>query len=385
MALSRRITELLIAMLLSIAVCLVLAFALSEKKSVSEAENRPLAALPELTLSSLLESKSGEAIEAYASDHFPLRAALLSLRHRIERLYRGESNGVLFTADGYLVRRSRSDTAGKENLRQNLGALESLVSALTENGIPTVWALAPRTEDVVTSSLPRAYTDTHPSLGESPQAFPLTDLAPLLREKHDSGEAVMYKTDHHWTTLGAYYAYVALCPLLGVTPYPEEAFLQVTVKTDFVGTTQALAGCLPRDLAATDTVTLYRYDGDEDFTVTIHDTGETRKGLYAAEYLTTKDAYRFFLGGNYGRVSVTTESGTPRPRLLLFKDSFALSILPFLLRHYDVEMIDPRYDTATSVASLLEESEFSAALILIGRDTYSESAAIHRFCRRALS
>jgi hypothetical protein len=74
----------------------------------------------------------------------------------------------------------------------------------------------------------------------------------------------------------------------------------------------------------------------------------------------------------------------PRPRLLLFKDSFALSLLPFLLRHYDVEMIDPRYDTVSSVASLLTESDFTAALILIGRDTCRESAAIHRFCRRAL-
>jgi hypothetical protein len=291
----------------------------------------------------------------------------------------------LFTTDGYLVRRSRSDTAGKETLRQNLGALESLISVLTENGIPTVWALAPRTEDVVTSSLPRVYTDTYTSAdADLLKTLPVFDLAPVLREKHNGGEAVMYKTDHHWTTLGAYYAYAALCPLLGITPYPEEAFKKITVKTDFIGTTQALAGCLPRDLSETDSIILYRYNNDESFTVTIHDTGETRVGLYVTEYLDTKDAYRVFLGGNYGRVSVTAESDMPRPRLLLFKDSFALSLLPFLLRHYDVEMIDPRYDTVSSVASLLTESDFTAALILIGRDTCRESAAIHRFCRRAL-
>ena len=385
MPFSRRSARLLTAVLLAPVLCFALAFAFSERKSVSETENRPLAAFPEISPASLLDSNGGEAVEAYVSDHFPLRKTLLALRYRIERLFRGESNGVLFTSDGYLVKRCRVDAAGKANTANNLDALCRLMAAIRESGTETVFALAPRTVDVVSSSLSRAYISTHAADDEALQAYPVTDLAPILRERHNSGEAVMYKTDHHWTTRGAYYAYAALCPLLGVAPYPIEDFEEITVKTDFVGTTQALAGCLPRDLAAKDAITLYRYDGDEGYTVTIHDTGETQKGLYSMEYLDTKDAYRVFLGGNYGRVSVTIESDTPRSRLLLFKDSFALSLLPFLLRHFDVEMIDPRYDTSTSIASLLEESDFSRALILIGRDTCRESAAISRYCRRALS
>jgi hypothetical protein len=161
----------------------------------------------------------------------------------------------------------------------------------------------------------------------------------------------------------------------------------ITVKSDFIGTTQALAGCLISEIELPDTIALYRYNGDDRFTVTIHDTGETRTGLYCEEYLHTKDAYRVFLGGNFGHVSIEFDDrdSSPRPRLLLFKDSFALSLLPFLARHYDVDLIDPRYDAEAALSALLKEQQFDSALILLGRDTCATSAAIHRWCRRALA
>ena len=329
--------------------------------------------------------ENGARIDDFLGDRFPFRGRLLSLKQSIDRLFTGESNNILFTSDGYLVDQCHDNVAAQTLLHRNLEALDELMGHFSTHGIPSSFYLAPRTIDVVTTSLPKAFTDTH-SIASSLTEAKLVDLSPLLRDLHSAGISVMYKTDHHWTTLGAYHAYTAICPALGITPYPMDDFERIKIKSNFIGTTQAHSGCLVSEIKAPDTIELFRYQGDDCFTVTIHDTKETRKGLYCEKYLFTKDAYRVFLGGNFGRVSIKfEESAVPlRPRLLLVKDSFALSLLPFLLRHYDIDLIDPRYDTEASLSALLAENAFDCALILLGKDTIASSATIHRWCRRAV-
>lgn len=371
---------LLIALFFTIGSCFI------DEEYLSVTENRLPTAFPSCSLHSLLYGESGERMDGFIGDRFPFRERLLSLKQHVDRLFTGESDGVLFTSDGYLVNRCKDTSTSTELLQRNLDALSALKEELTRRGIPTTIALAPRTIDVVHASLPKAFTDSHKARYNTANTA-IIDLAPILRRLHGEGKTVMYRTDHHWTTLGVYYAYTEICPSLGITPYPLTEFQCITVKSDFIGTTQALAGCLISEIELPDTIALYRYNGDDRFTVTIHDTGETRTGLYCEEYLHTKDAYRVFLGGNFGHVSVEFDDrdSSPRPRLLLFKDSFALSLLPFLARHYDVDLIDPRYDAEAALSALLKEQQFDSALILLGRDTCATSAAIHRWCRRALA
>ena len=370
---------LLIVLLFAIGICFI------DGERLSVTENRLPTAFPSCSLHSLLYGESVERMDGFIGDRFPFRERLLSLKQHVDRLFTEESEGILLTSDGYLVNRCKDTISSSELLQRNLDALSALKEVLTAQGIPTTLALAPRTIDVVHTSLPKAFTDSHKAHFATANTA-IIDLAPTLRRLHGEGKAVMYRTDHHWTTLGAYYAYTAICPSLGISPYPLTEFQRITAKSDFIGTTQALAGCLISEIKLPDTIALYRYNGDDCFTVTIHDTGETQTGLYCEEYLHTKDAYRVFLGGNFGHVSVEFDDrdASPRPRLLLFKDSFALSLLPFLARHYDIDLIDPRYDAKASLSARLKEQQFESALILLGRDTCATSAAIHRWCRRAL-
>ena len=68
------------------------------------------------------------------------------------------------------------------------------------------------------------------------------DLAGEMKTRFDAGEYVYYKTDHHWTTLGAYYAYCAVMEQYGLEPYPLESFTREQVSDSFYGTTYSKGG-----------------------------------------------------------------------------------------------------------------------------------------------
>ena len=180
-----------------------------------------------------------------------------------------------------------------------------------------------------------------------------------------------YNTDHHWTTHGAFLAYTSLAGALGVPPYPLSDFDRVTVSEEFLGTSFSKSGLYS---SACDSVTLYRYEGDTELSVYDHETKETKNGLYFFDKLTQKDKYLVFLGGNYSRITIT-ETSAERPKMLLIKDSFANALIPFLARHFDLNVIDPRYFVG-DISELIKDEKYDKALILIGLGTLETTPLI---------
>ena len=105
---------------------------------------------------------------------------------------------------------------------------------------------------------------------------------------------------------------------------------------------------------------LYRYEGDTEYTV-IAD--EKQISLYDMGKLVSADKYGVFLGGNHARVDITAK-GKARPRLLIVRDSFADSLVPFLAIHYDITLIDLRY-FKSSVAQLVKSGGYDKVLVLL--------------------
>jgi len=193
-------------------------------------------------------------------------------------------------------------------------------------------------------------------------------IAPLA----DAGEPVWYKTDHHWTTLGAYHAYAALGELCGYEPAPLDRFRVEVAADDFRGTTVSASGF---NWIGGEEMHFYRYDGDENYAVEILLGGEvarTLDGFYDRSYLEKKDKYAAFLSSNNGHMRIRSASGEARPTMLLIKDSFAHSVVPFLAQHYDLEILDLRY-YRSSVAGFLAEHPVDRVLILVGVDTLATS------------
>ncbi len=340
----------------------------------SEAENRPLADFPEFSVDALLSGEFTEGIADFYSDRFPLRDLFVGLKATAERLMlKGENNGVIEGEDGYIVERLEYSDADYETLTANIKAIEIFKKYATRQGFDVTVALAPRAVDVMTSKLPPLYGGERneavwaTAADISPEALTFTDT---LRERADSDERVWYKTDHHYTTLGAYYVYCALGESLGYTPYPLEFFTVETASEDFLGTTYSASGM---KWVKGERIELFRYADDEKYSVTWE--GGSLSGFYDRKYLDKKDKYSIFLGGNHALTSVKGDGD--RPTLLLFKDSFSHALTPFLALHFDIELVDLRLYSRSAV-KLLEGSKPDKILIYYGLDTLATSPELER-------
>ena len=335
----------------------------------SEEENRALA--DRIAVEDVDEIDA--ELSAFYTDQFPWRLRFTAVKARAERLLgKQENNGVLFGAEGALF--PRTELRNETILRQNLDAFGAFREQMAGRGIPVSLLAVPRSADVMTERLPllyrRAYDPSLPErIADAGEGVILpTEILRMAVEPY-------YKTDHHWTTEGAYLAYTALMAEWGMVAYPSEFFQKEVVSRRFRGTAYSSAG---GSTASADTVVLYRYDGDGDLLVTNSATGEVRRGFYDREAVGRKDVYEVFMGGNFGRLTVVAESGE-KPRLLLVKDSFANAMIPFLALHFDLTVVDLRYDRAP-LSKLLESGEFSRILVLWGADTLATDGSLGRLC-----
>lgn len=344
-------------------------------REMSENENRTLAQAPEFSLSSIVSGQFMSEFPEYMSDQFPGRDFFVTLKAVSETvLCRGGNNGVMFAADHTLI--SRDDHPNTDTLRTNLADYACFAAWCAERGVPATAAIAGRNVDVLDDRLLSVYGSEYSdrlfdTLAEAMQAENLTwlNLRDPLRARAQAGEYVYYRTDHHWTTLGAYYAYAEIADLLELTPFSREDFTPETVSDAFYGTTWSTAGAawIPPD-----TMEYYRYADDMGYTVTVVDDGTSFAGFYDTSYLAKKDQYSSFISGNHGLVTVTKNGEEDRPTLLLLKDSFAHSVVPFLARHYNLVILDLRYYRMTPSA-LVTEYDVDQVLMLYNVDSLTSS------------
>lgn len=324
----------------------------------SAVENRNLADLPAFSAAKVADGSFTAALDAYATERFPARRTLRGLRGLYQiAAGKREVGGVLLCTDGTLCKRM---TLNDRAYAQNLSALRTM---RTVYGEKLTVAVAPRRIDARTEVLPALYDQSEnagvwQTLQEKlPDAITFPDL---------TADAHWYRTDHHWSTEGAYRAYCDLGSVMGFVPYGEDAFTAQVVSESFLGTSDAAAG-LP--FITPDRITLYRYQDDTAFTVKKDGKAAPFVGFYDTERLCTRDQYAVFLGGNCGVLEIA--DGQDRPSLLVIKDSFANALLPFLSRHFSITAIDPRYcsDRIDAYVSAADQ-----VLVLCNMQTLTESA-----------
>ncbi len=327
---------------------LTLSFIVLPDKSFSGAENRMLSSSPEFSGESLISGEFSQKAGPYIADQFPLRDGFIAAKAYTEILLGKKENGGVINAEGYLIAKPQQ---AQNRLSDNLTAINDFKN---NTGATLTVAALPRSIDVFAEKLPDAYPteglyeiwqEYFSKTGEL--GLNAVDLYTPLCEQN-----LYYKTDHHYTTEGAYMAYCVLGESLGYSPYPAEYFTKQTVSNDFCGTSMRASGFY---LSKRDSITLFRYGNDTEYTITAD--GKSIS-LYDFEALDKTDKYSVFLGGNHRRVDIS--SG--KEKLLIIRDSFADSIAPFLALHYDLVMIDLRYFT-DSVAALLRNENISKVLV----------------------
>jgi len=289
------------------------------REDLSENENRVLADLPEFSANSLLDGRLSGEVSDFCSDHFPFRDFFVELHSSSELLLQGEANGVISGKSEVLAIRPDISEKHLNNLFETTNAINKFTEDFENMGLESVTAIAPFPTEVQENSMPRLWSNAH-----LPDMTKNIKNAVSLEGVLDGKENVWFKTDHHWTAYGAYLAYVNLGDDLGYTPYEPRDFSVETVSDSFYGTVYSRSGLYS---TSPDTVELWRYKDDEKF--------------YDTSFLSKKDKYAVFGGGNRGHL--TYNSDEEKPRLLIIKDSYANAVIPFLARHFSLEVVDPRY------------------------------------------
>lgn len=378
-------------------------------RAFSEFENTSLAQKPAFSWSSFVDGSFGSKYVKYINEQFLGRDNWISMKAVADMgLGRIESHGVTYGDDHYLM--EKLEIVEDQNYPANAGTNIVKQTALDRsNGMvssflqmydqPITFSLVPNSyailEDEVPTGFPgadqQAYTQQiYQTLNEADDQLEIVDFSDALSQHKD--EYIYYRTDHHWTTLGAYYAYVAYCEQKGLTPVSLEELKENKVEV-FYGTFYSKA---KRPSQPADTITWYDVDVDEFAFVAnlqqdkqLAQLGEVVQedglellrvdGMMDQRKFEVRDKYAAFMWGNSGYVKIKSSHNLNHQegktsRLLLFKDSYANSMIPYLTYNYDeIIVVDLRY-MAKSTKELMQE-EFDDIFVMYNFSTYVSGAS----------
>lgn len=160
-------------------------------------------------------------------------------------------------------------------------------------------------------------------------------------EQH-SEEYIYFRTDHHWTALGAYYAYTNFMNAIGKKAVPLSQYKKGTIE-GFLGT--AFKATLSDNLKAhPDTITYYLPSIKNQYSAYSSTGKALKRNVVDPAYAKKGNGfYAVFLDGDYPWGEITTANKNGK-RILVIKDSYANTFIPFLLPHFEkVYFVDPRY------------------------------------------
>ena len=338
---------------------LALASLLTPEREFSPNENRYLQLTPELSWATLMDGTFTKKAEDYVSDQIALRDTWMETASLVQRAaLRQEINDTWLGRSGRYFAKVTPDTFDTAQYEKNLEQVRTFFD--NNSGKDCRIMMVPTPAYMLRDDLPAnaplfdAASCFDTLLGEfGPEAI---DLRPALTP---NAEDMYYRTDHHWTSEGALTAYGAWCAATG---HERQDWQLETASTCFRGTLY-YAVLLPD--SPYDRVTIA-----SDAAIRSMDCdGEVSDSLYSMAALEEKDHYKIFMGGNYAKVVIDTGAGTGKS-LLVVKDSFANSFLPFLVREYDtITVLDLRYyregvqplaDQADDILVLYELTNFAA-------------------------
>lgn len=327
-------------------------------RQFSEQENRYLQMRPEFSFKSLFSGDYTSKFETYTTDQFTFRDEWITLKAASElALGKQENNDVHLCENGTLIEGFKRPEDSV--LDSNMSALNTLV----ENTDADVYfALIPDKSDLYASLLPKnAPNDSEKEVidycyGQSNATN--VDMYSALSAHTD--EYIFYRTDHHWTSLGAYYGLSALAESMGLPcPALDSYTDRHVVSEEFYGTTWSSSGFSWVD---PDTMEIF-VNSPEGLKVTSYPQGSPVEGkLYDFSFLEKKDKYSMFMGGNCPMHVIET-GNEDKPSLLILRDSYTDSLIPFLLDDFsEIHVLDLRYYRA-SLKAYIEQNDFDNVLV----------------------
>ncbi len=355
-------------------------------RAISEMENKTLTQMPTINFEKVTAKNVVSTINTYfnsytdyAKDQVAGRDALIGAYSFVETaVFQKTDIGQIYLGDEDMMFPKTVDMLALEetNYPANMDALAALGEAYPD--LVTA-IIAPTATVIYEENLPAnavmldmdAMIDEVIAAGEA-AGVNMVDVRDTLTAHQD--EYIYYRTDHHWTSLGAYYAYDALCESLGLTPFDTSAYNAVEVE-NFYGTHYAKARTWN---AVADTLTYYELDNQ----MTVYNIYGSNKvevasvsDMYNYDGFGAYDKYGAFLLGNNGYSSI---AGDGEGSILVIKDSYANCFIPYLTANYaTIDIIDYR-SYAYGLDSLIEANGYSQILVLYNIDTFKSDSTFKR-------
>ncbi len=335
----------------------------------SEKENRILASRPALKLDQIISGGYEKQFETYENDQFPLRDMWITLKATTDRLMgKVEENGVYLGKNGYLMEAFNAPSQTQYDATVN--AMTSF--AQKHPDLKQYALIAPNSVNILKSNLPAfaPADDQNPWIDKLKDS--LTSAGVTFIDIRDTFtdhkvEDLYYHTDHHWTTLGAYYAYLQAAAVMGID-ISSDSYDKAPVSQTFKGTLSAKSGFRSGE---TDELDVFLPNGDNTLSSVVNYVDEQKKSasFYDTSKLNTRDKYALFFGGNHAQIKISTPTESNNT-LLVLKDSYANSFVPFLVQHYrKIIMIDPRYYYG-DLEQLLQVENVQEVLYLYNANTF---------------
>lgn len=348
---------------------------ITQDKTFSESENRILAGKPRFTVDRLIEGRFTSKFEDYVVDQFIGRDFFNNVKMNVDKLLgKKESNGVFLGEDGYLI--ENFSKPNQEAINENLKAINNF--SVRYKDVKQYMLISPTAVSILKDKLPmyapvidqESYLQSYKD--KLPSSVTFVDSYKIMHDHRN--EYIYYKTDHHWTSLGAFYSYKELAKYMGLDETPDNYYKQQLVSNDFFGALSSKSGY---DVKEGDRVNVYLPVNEDSQNVVVNYVEEQEKTatLYSSKALEQKDNYEVFLKGNHPLVKIQTDTKNDKT-LLIFKDSYANSFVPFLVKNFSkIIVVDPRY-YYEDIDKLMQQESVDEVLYLYNANTFFNDTSL---------
>ena len=357
-------------------------------REFSPNENRYLAETPELSWDNILSGKFQDGLEDYLRDQVCFRDGWITVKTGIQKAC-GDTDigGAYVGKDGYDFEKITPEDVDEKQVDRNIKAVEDyfMTASETIDKQKLSFLLVPTSGLVMQEKLPKnarlfdqaKYID---QVQKAMKDYNFVDVRDTLMDHND--EYIYYKTDHHWTSAGACLAYEVWSEHTGGEAEKKDELAENVVSDKFRGS--LYSKILDADSAYDEiwTYGLQKDDafGSKDCTVTI-DEKQQLDSIYDDEMLQKKDKYAYFLSGNYGQVHIQNQKAASKAKgknILIIKDSFANSFVPFVTQDYEnIYMVDLRYYNG-DMKSYLQEHNITDVLVLYNISNFISDRNLHK-------
>ena len=369
------------------------------RPDTSVIEKRTLTEFPSITWSSFWDGSFFKAVDTWYADTYPLREGLISGSQSLENHYGLRSDqivGEALVADdipdpdaaGEEVQAAEPEEVLPDGTVTEIGEMQGQIY-ITNNCGYGLYYFTQSPADKFAATMNQIYANVKDKVNLYVMICPISagvmldqavlddmgcssekDAIDYIYGKMDPGihtvsafdnlkkhnaEYIYFHTDHHWTALGAYYAYQAFCPEKGIEAH-NIADYETMEFPGFLGTFCSSSNNSPALQSNPDTVVAYIPKGTN--AMTMHYTNGSVVDWFIVNDVSgyaKSELYATFVGGDRPFSYAHNPAITDGSAVMVIKDSYGNTFIPWLVDHYEyIYWVDARY-TSNTISQMVRD------------------------------